>query len=266
MKKTLLIAAAALAAGIISTQAQSNVYSANVVGYANITAPVGGKNYLVSCPFAVGVSNGINEVFGSTLPANSQLLIWNGVNDYIVAFYDPSDPNGWGTNGVPVWYQADDSTPLNPLPTIPPGKGFFLVPSSPITNTFVGNVAVAAGSSNVLTLAVGGKNYLVSGQVPYAGAITNGNASGGGLNLNALPPNSTLLFWNGVNDYNICFYDPSDPNGWGTNGVPVYYKADDSTPYVDPATGGNVPTVNVGQGFFIVPSSPYSWTNGLSKQ
>ncbi len=37
MKKTLLIAAAALVAGVISSEAQ--VYSANIVGYVNVVMP-----------------------------------------------------------------------------------------------------------------------------------------------------------------------------------------------------------------------------------
>jgi len=106
-------------------------------------------------------------------------------------------------------------------------------------------------------------NYLLGAIVPYAGAITNGDASGGGLNLNGLSANTKLLFWNGVNDYITAFYDPSDPNGVGP-GAPLWYQVDDATPYVDPATGGNVPTVTVGQGFFMIPSAPYKWTNGIS--
>lgn len=258
--KTLLIAAAALAAGVVSSQAQ--VYSQNIVGYANIAAPSGGLNYLINCPFQIGVSNGINEVFGSTLPNNSQVLIWNGVNKYITCLYDNTDPNGVGP-GAPVWYQGDDATPLVPLPTLPPGRGFFLIPAGPTTNTFAGTIAVNVGTSNVMNLAVGGINYLVSSVVPYAGAITNGNAFGGGMNLNGLPNNTQLLFWNGVNKYNTCLYDNTDPNGVGP-GAPLYYQGDDATPYVDPATGGNVPTLKVGQGFFLVPASPYQWTNGLS--
>jgi hypothetical protein len=37
--KTLLIAAAALVAGVITSEAQ--VYSANIVGYVNVTLPAG---------------------------------------------------------------------------------------------------------------------------------------------------------------------------------------------------------------------------------
>lgn len=256
MKKTLLIAAAALAAGVITSQAQ--VYSQNIVGYANVPTPLAGHEYLITVPFAVGVSNGVNEVFGSSLPAFSSILIWNG-SSYNSYLYDPTDPNGVGA-GAPVWYLGDDATPAVPLPTLPTGQGFFLAPNTPFTNTFVGAVSVSVGTSNVMSLPLAGHEYLVASVIPYAGAITNGTPSGGGPNLNGLPPFSSMLFWNGTK-YNTALYDPTDPNGVGA-GAPLFYQGDDATPYVDPQ-GGNTPQISVGQGFFLAPNSAYRWTNGL---
>jgi hypothetical protein len=63
MRKTLLMAAATLAAGVISSQA-AGVYSQNIVGYVNVASPTAGNSYLLSVPFAIGVSNGANEVLG----------------------------------------------------------------------------------------------------------------------------------------------------------------------------------------------------------
>jgi hypothetical protein len=262
MKKTLLAVAAALAASAISSQAQ--VYSQNIVGYENLATPTAGKSYPLTVQFTIGASNGVNEVFGTSLPDGTKLLIWNGVNNYNIALYDSSDPNGVGA-GAPLWYQNDDQTPLSPLPTLVPGQGFFIVPSAPLTNTFAGVVAVNPGSSNVLSLATAGRSYFVGSVIPYGGAISNGTASGGGINLNGLHDGTKLLIWNGVNNYNIALYDSSDPNGVGA-GAPLWYQNDDQTPYVDPATSGNTPSLNVGQGFFIVPSAPTTWTNGLSAQ
>jgi len=263
MKKTLLMAAAALAAGIISSQA--GVYSQNIVGYANVPAPVGGKDYLVSCQFTVGASNGVNEIFGTSLPSGSQILVWSPTTaSFSIALYDNTDPNGVGA-GAPLWYQGDDTTPLSPLPTLAPGQGFFVVPNgSGFTNTFAGAIAVNVGTSNNMTFVQGGKDYLVAPVVPYAGILTNGSASTGGANLNGMPSGTQLLFWNTATaSYTICLYDNTDPNGVGA-GAPLYYYGDDTTPYVDPATGGNVPSVTVGQAFFIVPNGPnYTWTTGL---
>jgi len=257
MKKTLLIAAAALAASVISSQAQ--VYSQNIVGYANVPTAVGGHSYLINCPMSIGVSNGVNEVFGSSLPAFSSILLWNGLG-YNTYVYDPTDPNGVGA-GAPVWYLGDDATPAVPIPTVPTGRGFFLIPAGPVTNVFAGAVSVNVGTSNNLALPTGGSSYLVASVVPYAGAITNGNSSGGGPNLNGLPAFSSMLFWTGIG-YTTCVYDPTDPNGVGA-GAPLYYQGDDSTPYVDPSSGGNVPTITVGQGFFVIPAGSYTWTTGL---
>jgi len=257
MKKTLLMAAAALAAGVISSQA--GVYSQNIVGYANIATPAAGQHYLLTVPFTIGVSNGVNEVFGSNLPAGSTILIWTGTS-FSTALYDNTDPNGVGA-GAPVWYQGDDSTPLSPLPTLPTGQGFFLAPTAPITNVFAGAISVAVGTSNNIVLPSAGVHYLVGSAVPYAGLVTNGTSSTGGPNLNGLPAGTSLLIWTGAS-YTTVVYDNTDPNGIGA-GAPNWYQGDDSTPYVDPATGGNVPSITVGQGFFIAPTGAYTWTTGL---
>src|SRR5260221_2340569 len=74
--KTLLMAVAALAAGIITSQAQP-VYSANVVGYASVATPSSGTYYSLAVPFKIGVSNGANEVFTTPLPDFSTLLLWD---------------------------------------------------------------------------------------------------------------------------------------------------------------------------------------------
>ncbi len=93
--KTLLLSAAALfSAGFISTQAQ--VYSQNVVGYANVSTPGnGGINYMLSIPFAIGVSNGANEIWPvvggvPSLPDFSSILIWNSTNSSYTTYYADS--------------------------------------------------------------------------------------------------------------------------------------------------------------------------------
>ena len=195
MKKTLLIAAAALAASVISSQAQ--VYSQNIVGYANVPTPVSGGQYLLSVPFKVGVSNGANEVFGSTLPDFSTLLIWSTAQNKFTLFYvDASSATG---------YDDDNFSPVAP-PTLTVGKGFFLSPNGGVTNTFVGAIAINVGTSNVLSLPTSGAQYLVGPVVPYAGSVTNGNNSGGGVNLNGLPDFTTLLQWSTAQNKFTLFY------------------------------------------------------------
>jgi hypothetical protein len=204
------------------------------------------------------VSNGVNEVFGTSLPDGTELLLWNGAG-FTIAIYDSSDPIGAGTSVL--WYNGNETAALATLPTIPPGLGFFLVPSGTqtITNVFAGAVAINVGTSNNMPLTAF-KNNLVGSVVPYAGAVTAGNSSTGGPNLNNLPNNSELLFWNGAG-YNIAQYDNSDPIGLGTS--VLWYNGNETAAYVDPATSGNTPTISVGQGFFVIPAGPYTWTTGL---
>lgn len=241
MKKTLLIAAAALAAGVVSSQAQ--VYSQNVVGYANVPTPSAGANYLISVPFKIGVSNGANEVFGNALPPYTQLLLWDvPSSSYTVVQTDPDSPSGWSDAGY---------TPLTSIPTLPVGMGFFLSPSdNNVTNTFAGTIAVNVGSTNVMTLASAGANYLVGCAVPYAGSVTNGTASGGGPNLNDLPPYSQMLIWDVASSgYAVVQTDPDSPSGWSDSGY---------TPLATP------PVIGVGQGFFLSPSDNNAvWKTGL---
>src|SRR5271154_6934502 len=74
--KTLLLAVAALATGIISSEAQSNVYSQNIVGYVNAVSPVGGQFALLANPLDNGTNN-ITSLF-PTAPNQTQVEIWNG--------------------------------------------------------------------------------------------------------------------------------------------------------------------------------------------
>jgi hypothetical protein len=246
--KTLLMSAAALlAAGIVSSQAQP-VYSQNVVGYASVATPSSGVNYLISVPFAIGVSNGANEIWpGTSLPDFSYILTWNpNTVSYTTYYADSSSPSGW-----------DDSnfTPLSGAPVLPIGQGFFLSPSSPVTNVFAGTIAVNVGTSNQMVLPSSGVNYLVGCVVPYAGAVTNGNpvTGAGGPNLSAaagLPDFSYMLIWDPATvSYTTYYSDSGSASGW-----------DDSnfTPLATP------PSLTVGQGFFLSPSAgPFTWTVGL---
>lgn len=242
---TLLVAAAALAAGIMVSKAQ--VYSQNVVGYANVPAANGG-NYLISVPFKVGVSNGANEVWPlvggqPSIPDYSSILIWNGTG-YNTYVSDSTSPTLWDDSGF---------SPLPFSPVLPVGQAFFLIPSADMTNTFVGAVAVNVGTSNVVTLANGG-NFLVAPAVPYGGSVTNGSMTtgAGGPNLwgngtAGLPDYSSLLVWNGTG-YNTYVSDSTSPSLWDDSGFSPL---------------ANAPTISVGQGFFIIPSADFTWKVGL---
>jgi len=256
MRKTLLIAAATLAASVISSQA--GVYSQNIVGYANVTT-LGFKNNMISCPFTIGASNGLNEIFGTSLPQYSYVLIYTNAN-YVTATYD--NQNIPGT----YWYNADESVAYDGIggdpgiPCLPPGVGFFLYVAGPtMTNTFAGAVAISVGTSNNMVLNPYHNNAVAS-VVPYAGPVTNGNNSTGGPNIDVttFPQYSYFLFHNdSAGSYNTAVFD--NQNIPGT----YWYNADESANYVDPVTGQNTPSIAVGQGFFIYPAGAYTWTTGL---
>src|SRR6185312_1695742 len=57
--KTLLLASAALVAGVVASQAQSNVFSANIVGYVSVTNAA--NQYVV---LANPLDNGTNDITG----------------------------------------------------------------------------------------------------------------------------------------------------------------------------------------------------------
>jgi hypothetical protein len=244
--KTLLIAAAgALAAGVITSQAQ--VYSQNVVGYVNLFTSAATNN-LITVPFVIGVSNGANEIWPlvspgvPSLPDSSELLTWTG-SGYITYYSDSTSPTLWDdANGNYLAYS----------PTLPVGQGFFLQPFANYTNTFVGTVAVGVGATNN-TVLTGNYNYLLAPVVPYGGYLTNGTSTGGGIalsSLNGLPDSSELLIWTG-SGYNTYYSDSTSPSLW------------------DDANGNYLsvpPSVTVGEGFFLDPFSTFTWTEGLSAQ
>jgi hypothetical protein len=212
---------------------------------------------MASVPFQIGQSNGLNEVFGQTLPVGSYVLLYIGGN-FVEAYYDNTDIPGT------YWYNADESVPFDgiggdpSLPTVPPGVGFLLYNAGPVqTNTFAGTVAVQVGTSNVMSLTP--YNYSFVGcAVPYAGAITNGNNSKGGPNLdvNLLPVGSYILFYQSGN-FVEAYFDSTDIPGT------YWYNADESANYVDPTTGGNTPNIAVGDGFLLYSAGTYNWITGL---
>jgi len=193
--KTLLIAAAALAAGVVSSEAQ--VYSANIVGYANVVAVGAGGYTLVANPLDDGNGNQLTNLVGS-LPNKSSIVTWNGTS------YNTAITKGGG-----VW---GGNTSL------PPGVGFFIkngIASSPaFTNTFVGTVgAVGLATGSTLTNALAAGYNLVGSQVAFAGdATTDAN-----INLGATLANkSSLVDWNSGTQ----LFDTAVTKGGGAWGAP----------------------------------------------
>jgi hypothetical protein len=172
MKKTLLIAAAALVAGIVSSNAQ--VYSANVVGYVNVVLP-GNGFALVSDPFSDGNGNELTNII-ATLPGRSAITTFG--------IPSPGVPNTISRNAA--------GTAWNTEIQLPPGNGFYVrngqsvggagyVPVPNITNTFVGTVVALAGASVTNQIPAGFS--LQGATIPFGGNVANAGLSGGDANL-----------------------------------------------------------------------------------
>jgi hypothetical protein len=177
--KTLAIAAATLAVGAITSQAQ--VYSQNIVGYVNIVTQPGVQTLICNPLDLDGVDNITNVLAGA--PKGVAVQLWNGAGYTAV---------GRGSFGVGAW-TANAATNF-----IPPGTGFFIQTPGLWTNTFTGTMIPAVGGTNSLAL-TGGMLQLVGSVLPVSGTVTNAADQGPGtLNLANLPKGVALQFWNGA--------------------------------------------------------------------
>jgi len=188
--KSLLIAAATLAAGVMSSQA--GVYSQNVVGYVNIT--IAPTNYtLLTVPVdydGTGTNNQVNLVIGTNLPSGANVQYWTG-SGYSQNAYSKS--KGWGT----------------PTQKYNPGQGIFIYnPSNTTTTLTIVGTVLQGGLTNSYVLP---NSYsLVGSQFPVQGGITT--------TYGYVPSSGdSVQIWNG-NGFIQNSYSKS--KGWGS-GEPI---------------------------------------------
>jgi hypothetical protein len=162
--KTLLAAAALVAAGALTSQAQ-NVYSLNVVGYVNLTLKPGYN--LVANQFSNSttlIANVLTNITG--LPDGSTFFSWNaGAQD----FTQPANWIGTPPDG-PAWYNADYTAFATA--TAPRGNSYFIynAGNANATLTLVGEVP--QGTTSV---AVPNNYGFLADVTPTSGQIlTNG--------------------------------------------------------------------------------------------
>jgi hypothetical protein len=237
--KTLLIAAAALAAAVTSSQAQT-VYSQNIVGYVNQTYLSPGSSYFVVAPLT-GSSQAADILMASSLQPFDDILVWNGGGYNLFTYVGPGG-NAPATN---TWDDVNGN-PVN-APLLAPGEGFFYQTQSGDveTNTWTGTCVL----SNSIAFPSPGASYAVGSSVPISGPLDTTN----GLNL-PLQPFDGVLIWNG-GGYNLYTYvgpggNAPATNTWDdVNGNPV-----------------NSPVIGVGQGFFYqtLSGSTETWTQNDS--
>lgn len=200
MRTKALICAAALAAGALTTWAQSNVYSLNVVGYVNVQIPAGYS--LIANPLDAGnntISNLFNNLTDPGFPG-SVVYAWNG------AFFAANQLDQFGGG----W--------ADPTAAFPPGLGFFVnnIAGYAVTNTFVGNVMQG---HLVNTLPQGYK--VVSSMVPQGGFVQD-------LGLSATP-GDVIYMWNGQFFVAIQL----DQFGGGWPATPPFNVDNTKGPFVD---------------------------------
>jgi hypothetical protein len=155
--KTLLIAAAALAAGVMTSQAQ--VYSQNIVGYINV--PLNTGYNLVANQLdldGTGTNNSIYTAIGTNLPAHTVVEAWNPQ----LAVFSPSTLSASGK------WSSNNQLFTN---AVNPGGGFFIQVSAPTNITFVGNVITGTNTYPIIA-----GYQLVAPSGPVAGTLdtTNG--------------------------------------------------------------------------------------------
>jgi hypothetical protein len=253
MKKTLLIAAATLAVGVITTQAA--VYSQNVVGYINVNLP-GNNNFQF-------IANQLQTV---------SVLGTNDIQDVFASSTLVSDPNGV-TNTVLQWWNGAGYTPYQYYSAADSGgsAGFYDVQG----NYAVGVKLKQSSASFIVNPGSAASTLTFVGNVVQG---TNLIPVGVGFNaLSIVPPVST-------NITSMGFVGLSDPNGinndvlfkYNNGWTPFqYYSAADSggpAGFYD--VQGNFADTNsasyplVGQGFFIQRFQNVSstWTNIFTAQ
>ena len=244
MRKTLLMAAATLAAGVISSQAQ--VYSQNIVGYVNTPLPGGFVNIVNPLDAAGGnsITNVLNVFSGSY--DGDGLYVWTGTT-YAQYTIDSGQSTGIGN--------AADTAAVAP-PMFAPGAALFLANGNPSnTVTFVGTVHQdgAGASTNVVgvsTNVISTGFSFISSKFPIGGGISSvlGLPADGSLDGSAIYiPNITGGQVHGFTQITV---DSGQTTGFG--------NAADTAAVPEPV-------IPVGSGFFFFngTGTPANWVQSL---
>jgi hypothetical protein len=244
MKKTLLIAAVALAASGISSYAQA-VYSQNVVGYVNL--PETANQFSLEAPPLDLDGTGTNNTIASVYPnpaINDQIYIYTPSGFDIVAYQiKPVGRSGATTTN---WFDANtglvaSADPLNV------GEGVYYLPAVNETNTFVGSVL--SGAVTNVNIPAPNTFGLVSSQIPYAGGLT-----------------TVLNYQPNINDQ-VYLFTPSGFDIVAYQIKPVGRSGATTTNWFDANTGNpGEPQISVAQGFWLLPAAANTWSETFTNQ
>jgi hypothetical protein len=195
LKKSLCLAAAALAGSLLSASAQ-NVYSLNIVGYVNAVVATNGFT-LMANPLDDGKGNNLTNLVPSTLPTASSVYVWDKVGvKYITA--NKKSTGAWSTNLA-----------------ILPGTGYFIKHTNTIvyTNTYVGALPGPIPGSITNNITAGFN--LVGSSYPIASGFTNMGSNT--MNFAAgLPTGSTVYTWDSSGNKYVTANKKST-GAWSTN-------------------------------------------------
>jgi hypothetical protein len=162
MRTKTLLCAAALAAGVVTSMAQSNVYSLNVVGYVNVPTTGGGNFNLIANPLN-NANNNISNLFAGFAQDGDQVYRWNSTIQDLDAT-------------VPTY--SGPSATWTPNMVLKPGEGvFYLNAGVNRTNTFVGEVIQGSYTNPIPFGAVAvlgsGSFNAYGSSIPLGGSFTN---------------------------------------------------------------------------------------------
>jgi hypothetical protein len=165
--KTILLGAAIVAAGALSSMAQSNVFSVNTVGYYTLSLSHGFQVVANQLDLdGTGTNNTLLSTLGTNLPNGSKIFVFSGGAFSANTTWSLGTQKwiGTGTNAAALVMQ--------------PGQAFFLqIPAAavlPVNLTIVGNVLGTNGVTNTLTTAYPAGFSLVASKVPVAGGVSTG--------------------------------------------------------------------------------------------
>jgi hypothetical protein len=224
--KTLLLAVGALAAGLVTSQAQP-VYSANVVGYVNIPLTNGFNAVANQLDFdGTGTNNTILTSIGTNLPLSSK-----------VETYDPTVPGYRFVTLLSSGWSSGTAGPYVKQALQPGGGVFIFIPGTGVSTniTLVGTVLQETNMTVYQS-----QFQMASYPFPIGGYLTT--------NLN-YSPNAPI----GSSDDQVEQWNPA------TQLFTIHKKLSSSW------TAGS-PNVGVGESFFLIPNQTTTWTNGFMVQ
>ena len=261
--KTLLIAAAALAAGILTSSAQT--YSQNVVGYINL--PIAANHFwflgnqlqngtdvnATNNDAANALNGAISDPNGAL---NTELYYWTGAGYQILSYFSAADWNTyWGSPGPAGFYDIGSGTLYNLALNQGAGNYLFNPAGNPTdTITLVGTVVQG---TNTITIHQGFNALSIIQPLntnidsTLTGFVGTSDPNGA---------NNDVLYVPAVSGYGIALYfSAADWNTyWGSPGPAGFY--DIGSGVYESANPNFMP--KVGQAFFLdhIVAGTETWT------